>query len=424
MKVAIVDWDVAYPMDSGKRLRTANLMMALSDRHDLTYVSRGSDQTDEGVVSREFLADHNIQTAYLDSPVPPKSGPMFWARLVRNIGQPVPYAVAAHQDKRFLQCYRAFAKQNHFDVWQFEWPPYAQMLRDVVSAPRVITAHNVDTLIYRRYAATDTRRLHRKFFEVQASRVQAYEQQAFGDADAVIAVSEPDAEWIREHVPHGHVRVVDNGVDLDRYDAIGRDPQRAEFLFLGSLDWRPNQDAISVLLREVFPKLRTRVPDATLSIVGRRPSASLIEAVGTTDGVQLHADVPDVAPFLRRATAMVIPLRIGGGSRLKMIEAMAAKVPVIASTVAAEGLKVTAGQDFCLADSPDVMAEAMARGCEDADWLSRLAEAAHRTAKRHYGWDQLGKKLESVWLHCLGGDAQGGESDRDPIPSAPVQKSV
>lgn len=406
MKAVVVDWDVTYPMNSGKRLRTLNLMLALSDRHDITYLSRGVASSNEARVAKDFLGDHGITTVYLDSPVPGKNGIGYYGRIAKNLASRNPYAVDVHQDPTFVKKYRQFASENHFDVWQFEWTPYSTMLDGIPDLHRLIVAHNVDSLIWKRYYETETRPAHRVYIQNQYHRFERFERRAFASADRVVSVSPPDAALMRKMFDIDCVDVVDNGVDLQAYSAIERRPDPNEVLFLGSLDWRPNQDAIKVLIEEIFPKLIKIRPTAKLTIVGRNPPAWMIAALDraeqtpTVASVTLHANVPDVFPFLARAAMMAVPLRIGGGSRLKIIEALAARVPVVASTVAAEGLELAADRDFALADDTDAMVRKI------ADWIDNPAAAAdsaasgHDSTVRHYGWDRLGCLLETSWMRC------------------------
>lgn len=423
MKAVVVDWDITYPMNSGKRLRTLNLMLSLADRHDITYLSRGVSSTDAAKVAKEFLGDHGIKTVYLDSPVPGKIGAGYYGRIAKNLLSRNPYAVDVHQAADFVKRYRQFASENHFDVWQFEWTPYSTMLDGIAGVNRLIVAHNVDSLIWKRYYETETRPAHRIYIKNQYKRFMHFERRAFASADRVVSVSAPDAELMRQMFGIDCVDVVDNGVDLKTYSAIERTPDPNEVLFLGSLDWRPNQDAIKVLLEDIFPKLFAVRPAAKLSIVGRNPPAWMTAAVDRASfgqskpSIELHANVPDIFPYLSRAGMMAVPLRIGGGSRLKIIEALAARVPVVASAVAAEGLNLTPDSDFALADDADAMVQKICDWIDHPNAAKRSAIAGHDSTVRHYGWDQLGCLLESSWMNCARMNPSDGavtRSHRDP----------
>ena len=401
MKIAVVDWDITYPTNSGKRLRTLNLMLQLAGRHEISYISRGIEQSREAIAAREFLGDHHIETHFLNHPVPKKSGAGYVFRLLSNVPSSLPFAVAAHQGTEFRKCFTEFASRHPVDVWQLEWTPYSTMLQSISPTPRLVVAHNVDSLIWKRYYETESRPFLKSYIRHQYLRFERFERDAFASASRVVAVSEPDAALMRQMFAIDHVDVVDNGVDVEHYGNMVRRPRRGEILFLGSLDWRPNQDALRLLIDDIMPRVIAQEPDARLHIVGRNPGTWLTDRAAACSEISLHANVPDVQPYLETAAMMVIPLRIGGGSRLKMIEAMAARVPVVASAVAAEGLCVTAQEHFALADTPDAIAAAVVHWIRHPEEAAAMAVRGQRLTSVYYGWDRLADKLEDSLHRCV-----------------------
>lgn len=404
MRVAVVDWDVAYPMNSGKRLRTLGLLLSLAQRHEITYLSRASGGTAEAQAAAEYLQSVGIQTVFADMPVPKKRGVGFAARLLRSLASPHPYAVDVHLRGGFGRFLRRFAEQHHFDVWQLEWTPYVEMLRGLPGVRKLLVAHNVDSLIWRRYAESETRPLRRALVRQQHERFHRFEQRAFRHADRVVTVSDEDAALAHDLFGVEHVDVVENGVDVAAFGRTPRRPDPHEFLFLGSLDWRPNLDAVRQLLNEVLPRVCEEEPRARLQIVGRNPPDWLLQAATQQPNVSVHANVPDVKPYLATCGAMLVPLRIGGGSRLKILEALAAKVPVIASKVAAEGLRLEPGVDYAVADDAGAMAKQAVRWARSPADAAASAEAGQRAVAAAYDWGSLAEKLEASWRRCAGGD--------------------
>ena len=192
------------------------------------------------------------------------------------------------------------------------------------------------------------------------------------------------------------MEVVDNGVDVAHFAAVDRthaEPHR--LLFLGSLDWRPNLDAVGLLLDAVFPAVRRRIPDATLALVGRKPPDWLRRRAAEAAGVELFADVPDVRPHLAAAAALVVPLRAGGGSRLKILEALAAGVPVVSTAVGAEGLSDGVHRVIDLA--ADAGESFVAAACARLARPPHLDRAAVGRELRRYEWDDLADELAAAW---------------------------
>jgi O-antigen/teichoic acid export membrane protein/glycosyltransferase involved in cell wall biosynthesis len=403
MKVVIIDGDVSYPATSGKRLRTLHLMLRAAERHQITYIGRCAAASEEARTAPAFLREHGIEPILVHHPVPQKSGPAFLARLATNaLFSSRPYSVGSHHSEPMRQALRDYASRGAPDVWQFEWAPYLDLLDADVPGSRLVIAHNVDTLIWRRYYETARGVLKRAFLKQQWRRFDRFEQEAFRRADRVVAVSADDARLIRDQFGQGAVDVVDNGIDrayFERAPRATRDPRR--ILFLGALDWRPNLDAIELLLGTIYPRVRSHEPNARLLIVGRNPSAGLAQRVRETPGVELHADVADVRPFLVECGVMAVPLRIGGGSRLKILEALACGLPVVSTRVGAEGLCLAAGTDYVQADEAE-MADALVRAIRDPRTAQAQAEHGRRLVLETYDWDVLARKLEASWERCPG----------------------
>ena len=369
-------------------------------RHRITFIAH---RNDEAAEASRFLREHGIETVLVDRVIPVKSGPRFYARLAANLASPVPYSVASHSSQALRQAVHSHARQHRIDVWQVEAIVLIDALADLERCPKVIIAHNVESLIWQRYHESEADPLKRWYIKQQWRKFERFERRAFAAATRVVAVSEDDARLIRDRFGGRNVDVVDNGIDRDYFEAVQPDPDPRTILFLGSLDWRPNLDAVGLLLDRIFPAVRAAEPAARLRLVGRQaPSGARPAGSAEVPGVELHADVPDVRPFLATSGVMVVPLRIGGGSRLKILEAMAAGLPVISTRVGAEGLELVPGEHYIAADEPEAMADALVAWIRDPRPARAMAERSRAFVLDRYDWDTLAERLERVWFACLG----------------------
>ena len=410
MHAVIVDGDVSYPATSGKRLRTLNLMLRLAQRHRVIYIARSHGMPAEAQQAEEFLRDHDIEPILVEDPLPRKSGLGFYLRLAGNLFSPLPYSVATHTSVRMREAVAAHAALNSVDVWQFEWPSYMATLTDP-AARKVLIAHNVDSLIWQRYYETEARPLRRWYIKQQWRKFERFERRAFAAATRVVAVSPDDAVLIREQFGQPNVDVVDNGIDREYFSAVKPEPDPNRILFLGALDWRPNLDAIGVMLERIFPAVRAQHPDARLWVVGRNPPAGMHEKITAVPGAELHADVADVRPYLARSGVMAVPLRIGGGSRLKILEALACGLPVVSTRVGAEGLSLRSGEELTVVEDAEGMVAGLLQCLREPGPAQAMARRGRAVVLERYDWDALALKLEAVWERCACDAGRGGSEE-------------
>jgi glycosyltransferase involved in cell wall biosynthesis len=410
LDVVMIDEELPYPANSGKRIRTLNLTLRLARRHRITYLCHRNADPTEATRAADFFRDHGIEPVIVDRAVPPRSGPGFYARLAANLLSPLPYSVTSHDSRPLREAIATHARSRPVDLWHCEWTPYAQALRSLAGGRRLVMAHNVESLIWRRYYENERNWLRRWYVKRQWRKFDRFERRALAESDRAVAVSPVDAALFAEQFGVPHVSVVDNGVDTAwfRPGQCGRDPRRV--LYLGSLDWRPNLDAVDQLLTRVFPVVRAAVPDARLWLVGRHPPDALRRQVFAFPNVELHADVADVRPFLNGAGVLAVPLRIGGGSRLKILEALASGVPVVSTRVGAEGLCLEPGKHLTVVEQADDMAAALVEAIRSPKAALAQAAAGRQRVLERYDWDVLADKLEQAWLACAGAPAA------EPVP--------
>jgi len=396
MRVLVVDEEIPFPPNSGKRLRTFNLLKHLAQRHEIHFVCRQHEG--EESIDREGFEAAGIKTHVVPHPIQKKSGFMFYGSLLKNLFSRYPYSVTSHASSQMIHTLTEKMREKPFDLLHCEWTPYAINLQSFLPFPSVVVAHNVEAMIWRRNFLLERNPAKKAYIYLQWKKMARFEEKAFASFTKVVAVSEPDKAEIVQWVPSEQVAVVENGVDVDFFRPTKIEQVPYSLVFTGAMDWRPNIDCMLFFLDQVWPKVTQRFPKAILSIVGRNPSPILQERVRNMPAVTLTGTVPDVRPYMDRALVYIVPLRFGGGSRLKILEALAMEKPVVSTSIGAEGLEVVPDQHLLIADDPDEFVRAIARLFEDERLRKEIGGAGKSLVDNKYQWKALAKKLEQVWF--------------------------
>lgn len=408
LTVLIIDEEVPLPANAGKRIRTWNLLRRAAQVHQVHLLCYGEESMEAEQVREAGVHLHLVQP--LETPGRLQLG----LRLLGNLASPWPYSVQKHHTRRFREAVEGLRRRIAFDLIQCEWTPYASFRDGFGETPWVIATHNIEADIWERRAEHAGHPPGRIFFGMQAAKMKRFEARVFAQAAGLGAVSEHDAARMRRQTT-APVQVVDNGVDLDYFSPAGAYDQLG-LLYLGSLDWRPNVDAIEHLVQDIWPLIRRACPAARLEVVGRRASAGLHAMLAGAEGVTLHSDVADVRPILAQSI-LVVPLRIGGGTRIKILEAMGMARPVVSSRIGAEGLELQDGRHLLLAGDAASFAEKTVHLLNDAAGAQRIGEAARNRVAERYGWGRSAERLMELWAQAA------GVSPNSLVPGA-VQEGV
>ncbi len=421
--IAILDEELPFPLNSGKRIRTYNLLSRLCQRYRFTYICYRNANEQEQNQAEDAIGRLGIKAIVIDRIVPPKKGIAFYIRLLKNLCSTLPYSVQSHASKELLQSSLQLLREDPPDLWLCEWTPYAQTIRLLLERHKtlrwMIMAHNVESQIWARFASNEKNPLKRWFLNHQFLKYQKFEKWACTQSLGTIAVSRSDAKIFKKELCASTVELVENGVDTTLYTPGERPQTDQRLLFLGSLDWRPNLDGITFLLNQVMPGVWSQNPGVKLEIVGRRPPAWLTNQIDKLANVQLYPDVPDALPFIQRASLMVVPLRIGGGSRLKILEALACRLPVISTTIGAEGLDLENNIHVTIADEPHLFASKIIELLESTEVAATTANNGYLTIKQNYCWNKLALQLDSIWKKYLP-DNLSRQSDYLPLSSKSI----
>jgi sugar transferase (PEP-CTERM/EpsH1 system associated) len=430
--------DLLLPLDKGGKLRTWHLMRHLARRHEITYLAFAEDSqgganaaSQHDVEGMREVAAHLVMVPRSD---PPKGTPRFYLDAAMHLIDPLPYAVGKYRSREYARRLNALLETRGFDlvVCDFLFP--AVNLPARLPCPAVLFTHNVESEIWRRHAETRTGGLSRRLYDMQYKRMLRFEERTLLRFDGVLAVSDADRITFERLYPAAvrePIDVVPTGVDTEYFSPAPpsspsrpSNPSSRHLVFTGSMDWLPNEDAMTFFCREILPLIRAEEPEATLSIVGRAPTPA-VRKLASEHGIFVTGRVDDVRPHVRDAAVYIVPLRIGGGTRLKIFEAMAMGKAVVSTTVGAEGLPVTGGEHVMLADEPRAFSRAVVRLFRDLDRRRQLERAARALVVEHYDWSAVAGELEAALLGACGASARQARGRVIPTPvKSPASKAT
>lgn len=395
MRILWLKTEFLHPVDKGGRIRTYQMLRALLPRFDITYVTLddGTAAPDATRAATEYC--HRVVRIPFAPPRKRTAG--YAADLLRNLGSELPYAIARYHVPAMQQTLTDLARPDRADLLVCDFLAPSVNVPAALPIPTVLFQHNVEATIWQRRWEAAANPLLRAYTKQQWLRMKAFEGREVRRYTQVVTVSEDDAATLKAEYGIDHLSVVPTGVDLDYFQPTGRTARRPlELLFVGSMDWMPNQDGVNWFVDRVLPHIRREVPDVTLTVVGRDPPERFRRMLSRHDGVVVTGRVDDVRPYLERAAICVVPLRIGGGTRLKIFEAMAMECPVVSTTIGAEGLPLHDGEEIVLADEPEQFAAAVVRLLRAPQLRRRIAENGAARVRRDFGWSAAAEQFAAA----------------------------
>jgi glycosyltransferase involved in cell wall biosynthesis len=391
LKVLVLDEEIPFPLNSGKRIRTWNLLRHLAEKHSITFICYGNPDN-PGFAAMERLGIRVVTVANLT----PANSNSFYLGALANLLSVWPYSVARHHTERFRDAVRQLIASERYDLVHCEWTPYASYAGAAGKVPTLIMAHNVEATVWRRRAEHASSMAERLYMKLQATKMAHFEKRSFAQAMRVITVTEEEQQTANAWGARA-TSLVSNGVDTEYLRPMAGATEPNSLLFLGSLDWQPNRDALQYLLRQILPRIQAANPEARLRIVGRQPATKLREQVEGMHGVDWVGEVPDIRPWFAQAAVVLVPLRIGGGSRIKILEALSMTKAVVTTRIGAEGLDVVSGEHCLIADTPAEFTECVAHLLHHPERADKLGRNGRDLVVRQYDWSRLAQNLEHAW---------------------------
>jgi sugar transferase (PEP-CTERM/EpsH1 system associated) len=386
MKILWVKAGGLVPPDTGGKIRSYNILRELARQHSVTFFSFYG--AHDGDVHPELKNTFDrVVCLPLQLPAPKSLAEM------RNYGLGLfsaqPYNITKYCRPEVRRRLRELLDQETYDVILCDFLVAAGVIPWNAPTPKVIFTHNVEAAIWRRHYEVATNPLWKAISWQEWRKMEAAERRYLRLADHVLTVSETDRNAFASFLDRGKLTVIPTGVDVDYFQPLPAEEISHSLVFTGSMDWLPNEDAIFYFADAILPLIQQQCPDVSLEVVGRSPSRKLQALAERERSIRLTGWVEDIRPFVARGSICIVPLRIGGGTRLKIFEAMAMAKAVVSTTVGAEGLPVRDGENIVLADTPGDFAASVISLLHDSNQRRRLGASARALVQEKYSWRKV-----------------------------------
>ena len=413
MNILFLSQIVPYPPHGGVLQRGYNLIREIGRRNSVYLLAFVHPDVlgNAALVdaSRKALSEHCRQIEYFE--LWPKQSKLHRAAgLLWGGISGLPFSVLAHRSRPFKASMREILRREAIDLVHYDTLALAQFSDDATGVPKVLTHHNIESQLMSRRADTESNPLAKWYLAREARKIGAYELAQCGKFDLNIFVSDPDAASLKARLPAIRTEVIPNGVDLGyfRCDRGDEDPGKPRLIYTGGMNMYANRDAVMFFLREIWPAIKQGMPGVTFYAVGQDPPAELLRVAEDDPGVVVTGYVDDIRPFVSRSSVYVVPLRVGGGTRLKILDAMSMERAIVSTSVGAEGINVTAGRNILLADDPGEFAARTLELLRNPGLRRRIGAEARLLVEGEYSWDRIGGKLQDAYESVVAGKGESG----------------
>jgi len=393
MKILWVKSGGLVPLSHGGRIRSFHLAKSLAQRNELSlftfYEPTADDPHHElrGLFSKVICVPLSI---------PEKKSGAEYVAYARNLFSSRPYSVTKYCQPHVAAALREHLQRESYDVLICDFLLTAGVVPWDMPGPRVLFTHNVEAQIWERHFRVARNPVWKAVCYREFKMMERMEHHYLKRADHVLAVSDADASNFARVITPSKISVIPTGVDVDFFQPEPGKEEPRSLVFTGSMDWLANEEGIFHFVQNILPVVRREIPEVTLWVVGRNPTQRLRRLAESDPSIKVTGSVPDIRPYIAKGTLYIVPLLVGGGTRIKIYEAMAMGKPVLSTSIGAEGLPVNPERDIILADTNEDFARRAIALLRDAQSQTALGESARLLVETNYSWGVAGKKLNEV----------------------------
>lgn len=400
MNILFLSTRSPYPLISGHSLRTYHILKGAAQEHDVTLVTFAQHPEHElKTENLEHLRGFCKAVYPFRIPADMSRATLFLA-LLRNLFSGLPFVAHKYDAPEMRKKIRDILANERIDLVHVDLLPLAVYLDEFPSLPKILVNHNVESVRLRRWFETERNPLKKLFLGYQWLKLRAFERNAMNRFNCCVTVSETDRELLRGMGVEKPMVVVPNGTDTSSFKPSGKPVTPNTVLWFGHMDVHTNRDAVLYFWNDIYPVLRERRPDVSVSFVGTSPPAGITEAARRNPRLKATGFVDDIRPYVDEAAVVIVPIRIGSGTRLKILDAMAMGKVIVSTTVGCEGLAVTDGKNIAIADTPLEFVERIETLLSDETARRSIAENARKLAET-YDWSIINELQKDAYRLAL-----------------------
>jgi len=394
MKILFLSQRFLFPQDTGGKIRTGRILEKLKDRFSITVISNVESPKDDPYIKQmKNLCNKFIPVPWVETK---RYTLKFYWELFKKSLSIYPVPMLNDYSPELENALLTEMKNDHYDLAICDFMQSTLNFRQVNGIPMILFQHNVEATISQRHMKRSRDPISKIFWWLQYKKMFYHERKQCNRFDTVIAVSEKDKERMETWYGVKNVRTIPTGVDTDYFKPAENINEKKQLVYVGAMDWLPNEDAMFYFLGDIFPRIIEKEPDAKLIIVGRNPSPKFQKYVANFSNVQITGWVEDTRPYIAESAVFIVPIRIGGGTRMKIYQAMAMGKAIVSTRVGAEGLPLKDEEHILFADDPNQFALRVLWLLTNPSERAKIGESARKHVYENFRWEKVAEVFSEI----------------------------
>ncbi len=398
MKILMLTPYLPYPLHSGGQIRTYNLLKKLAKDHEVTLYALIKDWSEQDGLSQLAPLCHSIRLFKRSQK------PFTITNVLRTAVSSFPFLVMRNHVSGMTTAIEEELNTNTYDLIHAE-TFYMMPHIPETTVPTLLVEQTIEYLGYESYAKKAPA-IFRPFLNIDIGKLKKWEKHYWNHCDQLVVMSQEDKAFVAKHLLRDiPISVVENGVDSEWFSQVKRrEPSAPTILFVGTFRWLPNQEAVRILVQKIWPSVKKVLPSARLAIVGAAPTAEVLSFAQSDPSISVSGNIPDIREAFATSHVLAAPVWSGKGTRYKVLEALAAGTPVVATSTAVEGLSIKSGTEAIVVDDSEKFADALIKLLQSTAQRDKLREAGRTFVKQQFDWNLIAGKLDSIYRRI--GDSQ------------------